>query len=184
MMSSSRRRSRVNCAMRTSIVSPWKLSSLPLKGLRRLHRRQVEQVPYETLSIHAGETWGIDPVDAVTRIDHPGRGGYCYHLNSSPVPTSKIRSSSFSKRAKTRRATGISLTTPLAGSSAWAGRNLQRRPRLRQQAPMALHLTRVELRPSRDGRPTPQRNGHHHAYRRLRHRRRTGHHVANPRRGR
>ena len=53
------------------------------EGLRRLHRRHVEEVPYETLWIHAGETWGIDPTDAVTRIAHHGRGGYCYHLNGA-----------------------------------------------------------------------------------------------------
>ena len=53
------------------------------EALRRLHRRHVERVPYETLWIHAGETWGIDPADAVTRIAREGRGGYCYHLNGA-----------------------------------------------------------------------------------------------------
>lgn len=53
------------------------------EGLRRLHRRHVEEVPYETLWIHAGEAWGIDPGDAVTRIARQGRGGYCYHLNGA-----------------------------------------------------------------------------------------------------
>ena len=53
------------------------------EALRRLHRRHVEQVPYETLWIHAGETWGIDPADAITRIARDGRGGYCYHLNGA-----------------------------------------------------------------------------------------------------
>src|SRR3954463_7693768 len=52
-------------------------------ALRRLHRRQVERVPYETLWIHAGERWGIDPVEAMTRIALHGRGGYCYHLNGA-----------------------------------------------------------------------------------------------------
>jgi N-hydroxyarylamine O-acetyltransferase len=52
-------------------------------ALRRLHRRQVERVPYETMWIHAGERWGIDPVDALTRIALHGRGGYCYHLNGA-----------------------------------------------------------------------------------------------------
>lgn len=53
------------------------------EALRRLHRRQVERVPYETLWIHAGERWGIDPVEAMTRIALHGRGGYCYHLNGA-----------------------------------------------------------------------------------------------------
>jgi arylamine N-acetyltransferase len=43
----------------------------------------VERVPYETLWIHAGETWGIDPLDSVARIALHGRGGYCYHLNGA-----------------------------------------------------------------------------------------------------
>lgn len=52
-------------------------------ALQRLHRRQVERVPYETMWIHAGEPWGIDPVDAATRVAHEGRGGYCFHLNGA-----------------------------------------------------------------------------------------------------
>lgn len=52
-------------------------------ALRRLHRRQVERVPYETIWIHGGETWGIDPADAIVRIALQGRGGYCYHLNGA-----------------------------------------------------------------------------------------------------
>ena len=38
---------------------------------------------YETMWLHAGEAWGIDPVDSVTRIAQQGRGGYCYHLNGA-----------------------------------------------------------------------------------------------------
>lgn len=53
------------------------------EALRRLHRRQVERVPYETMWIHAGERWGIDPTDAMVRIALQGRGGYCYHLNGA-----------------------------------------------------------------------------------------------------
>jgi len=53
------------------------------EALRRLHRRQVERVPYETMWISAGERWGIDPADAMTRIALHGRGGYCYHLNGA-----------------------------------------------------------------------------------------------------
>jgi arylamine N-acetyltransferase len=54
-----------------------------VEALQRLHRRQVERVPYETMWLHAGEGWGIDPVDSVTRIAQQGRGGYCYHLNGA-----------------------------------------------------------------------------------------------------
>jgi arylamine N-acetyltransferase len=54
-----------------------------LDALQRLHRRQVERVPYETMWIHMGERWGIDPVDSVTRIALHGRGGYCFHLNGA-----------------------------------------------------------------------------------------------------
>ncbi|HEY5012135.1 MAG TPA: arylamine N-acetyltransferase [Acidimicrobiia bacterium] len=54
-----------------------------VEALQRLHRRQVERVPYETMWIHAGEPWGIDPLDAVVRIALHGRGGYCYHLNGA-----------------------------------------------------------------------------------------------------
>lgn len=52
-------------------------------GLQRLARRQVERVPYETLWIHAGEAWGIDPHESAARIARQGRGGYCYHLNGA-----------------------------------------------------------------------------------------------------
>jgi arylamine N-acetyltransferase len=53
------------------------------EALREIHRRQVERVPYETLWIHAGEAWDIDPLDSVARIALDGRGGYCYHLNGA-----------------------------------------------------------------------------------------------------
>jgi N-hydroxyarylamine O-acetyltransferase len=52
-------------------------------ALLRLHRAQVERVPYETLWIHGGEAWDIDPLAAAERIAHHGRGGYCYHLNGA-----------------------------------------------------------------------------------------------------
>jgi arylamine N-acetyltransferase len=54
-----------------------------VEGLRQLHRRQVERVPYETMWIHAGEGWGIDPTDSMTRVAYHRRGGYCYHLNGA-----------------------------------------------------------------------------------------------------
>lgn len=52
-------------------------------GLRRIHRAQVERVPYETVWIHAGERWGIEPIDSLRRIAQDGRGGYCYQLNGA-----------------------------------------------------------------------------------------------------
>lgn len=52
-------------------------------ALQRLHRRHVERVPYETMWIHTGEAWGIDPSDSVERIARQGRGGYCFHLNGA-----------------------------------------------------------------------------------------------------
>ena len=54
-----------------------------LEALQQLHRRHVERVPYETMWIHAGQVWGIDPLDSVARIARHGRGGYCYHLNGA-----------------------------------------------------------------------------------------------------
>jgi N-hydroxyarylamine O-acetyltransferase len=53
------------------------------EALRLLVQRQVERVPYETMWIHAGEGWGIDPVESALRIACDGRGGYCYHLNGA-----------------------------------------------------------------------------------------------------
>ncbi len=49
----------------------------------RLHRRHAERVPCETLWIHGGERWGIDPAEAAKRISMQGRGGYCYHVNGA-----------------------------------------------------------------------------------------------------
>lgn len=54
-----------------------------LNGLRQLHRRHAERVPYETLWIHGGERWDIDPHRAAARIALDRRGGYCYHLNGA-----------------------------------------------------------------------------------------------------
>ena len=42
-------------------------------ALQLLTRRHVERVPYETLWIHAGETWTIDPHEAAARIAPPFR---------------------------------------------------------------------------------------------------------------
>ncbi|MCU1456280.1 MAG: hypothetical protein JWL73_372 [Actinomycetia bacterium] len=54
-----------------------------VEALQRLHRRHAERVPYETMWLHAGERWSIDPVESVARIALQGRGGYCYHLNGA-----------------------------------------------------------------------------------------------------
>jgi arylamine N-acetyltransferase len=54
-----------------------------IEALREIHRRQVESIPYETLWIHSGELWGVDPRESVRRIARDGRGGYCYHLNGA-----------------------------------------------------------------------------------------------------
>ena len=54
-----------------------------VEALQRLHRRQVERVPYETIWIHAGETWTVDPRASVRRVATQGRGGYCFHLNGA-----------------------------------------------------------------------------------------------------
>jgi hypothetical protein len=54
-----------------------------VKALTRLHARHVERVACETLSIHAGETWDIDPLGAAERVALRGRGGYCFHLNGA-----------------------------------------------------------------------------------------------------
>jgi arylamine N-acetyltransferase len=43
----------------------------------------VERVPYETVWIHSGDQWGIDPVDSATRVALHRRGGYCFQLNGA-----------------------------------------------------------------------------------------------------
>jgi N-hydroxyarylamine O-acetyltransferase len=54
-----------------------------VEALCRLHRAHAERVPYETLWIHMGERWGVDPVESMARIAHRRRGGYCFHLNGA-----------------------------------------------------------------------------------------------------
>jgi arylamine N-acetyltransferase len=54
-----------------------------VEALREIHRRQVECIPYETLWIHSGELWDVDPYESARRIALDGRGGYCYHLNGA-----------------------------------------------------------------------------------------------------
>jgi arylamine N-acetyltransferase len=52
-------------------------------ALQRIHRAQVETVPYETAWIHQGQRWSIDPREAMRRVAHDQRGGYCFHLNGA-----------------------------------------------------------------------------------------------------
>jgi N-hydroxyarylamine O-acetyltransferase len=52
-------------------------------ALRRLHRAQVEQVPYETLWIHMGDLWSVDLNESFQRVARRQRGGYCYHVNGA-----------------------------------------------------------------------------------------------------
>jgi arylamine N-acetyltransferase len=54
-----------------------------VEALFRLHRAQVELIPYETTWLHLGEPWSVDPMASVQRIAHGGRGGYCFHVNGA-----------------------------------------------------------------------------------------------------
>lgn len=75
----------IDAELRTAYLRRLGLEAQPpsAEALQRLHRRQVERIPYETMWLHADEPWGIDPVDSVGRIALQGRGGYCYHLNGA-----------------------------------------------------------------------------------------------------
>jgi arylamine N-acetyltransferase len=53
------------------------------EALARLHRAQVERVPYETVWIHMGQRWGVDVDASVERVARRRRGGYCFHLNGA-----------------------------------------------------------------------------------------------------
>ena len=66
-----------------------------LDALQRLHRAQVERVPYETMWIHAGESWGIDPRD-VDGSASPSK------VAAATASTSTARSASCSRRWATR----------------------------------------------------------------------------------
>jgi arylamine N-acetyltransferase len=52
-------------------------------ALFRLHRAHTERVPYETLWIHLGDRWDVDPVSSAVRVARQRRGGYCFHLNGA-----------------------------------------------------------------------------------------------------
>ena len=75
----------IDSELRTAYLDRLGLDAEPpsVEALQRLHRRQVERIPYETMWLHAGEAWGIDPVDSTRRIVLQARGGYCYHLNGA-----------------------------------------------------------------------------------------------------
>lgn len=46
-----------------------------------LMRQQLMQIPFENLSILAGETISLQPEDIVNKLITRQRGGYCYELN-------------------------------------------------------------------------------------------------------
>jgi N-hydroxyarylamine O-acetyltransferase len=50
-------------------------------ALRELHRRHVEAVPFENLSIHLGEPIELTENALVDKILGRNRGGFCYELN-------------------------------------------------------------------------------------------------------
>lgn len=52
-----------------------------LAMLRVLHRRHLEHVPFENLSVHLGEPIVLDDVELVAKIVDRHRGGFCYELN-------------------------------------------------------------------------------------------------------
>ena len=54
-----------------------------IDALRRLHRAQVERVPYETLWLHLGEALPAEEGAAVARVAGSTFGGYCFHLNGA-----------------------------------------------------------------------------------------------------
>jgi N-hydroxyarylamine O-acetyltransferase len=54
-----------------------------VEALCRLHRAQVENVPYETVWLHLGEKRTVDASESLARVAHQGRGGYCFHLNGA-----------------------------------------------------------------------------------------------------
>jgi arylamine N-acetyltransferase len=77
------------------------------EALTEIHRRQVERIPYETLWIHSGELWDVDPHDAVRRIALDGRGGYCYHLNGALAEVLHALGYAVERHVGSVRATGM-----------------------------------------------------------------------------
>jgi N-hydroxyarylamine O-acetyltransferase len=52
-------------------------------ALRELHRRHVEAVPFENLSIALGDPVALDEDSLVDKIVRRRRGGFCYELNGA-----------------------------------------------------------------------------------------------------
>lgn len=52
-----------------------------LDALRDLHRRHLETVPFENLSIHLDEPLSLDEAALVDKVVDRRRGGFCYELN-------------------------------------------------------------------------------------------------------
>ena len=51
--------------------------------LRTLHRRHVDVVPFENLSIHLGESITHEPDALIDKVTQRRRGGFCYELNGA-----------------------------------------------------------------------------------------------------
>lgn len=54
-----------------------------LDTLFLLHRRHLERVPYENLSIMLGTPPSVDAAASLQRIAEVGRAGYCFHQNGA-----------------------------------------------------------------------------------------------------
>jgi N-hydroxyarylamine O-acetyltransferase len=77
--------STMSAAVRDSYLTRLGLDPEPpsADALFALHRAHVERVAYETLWIHLGDRWNVDPGESTLRIATRGRGGYCFHLNGA-----------------------------------------------------------------------------------------------------
>jgi arylamine N-acetyltransferase len=75
----------IDTSVRSAYLRRLGLEAEPpsVDALQRLHRRHVERVAYETMWIHAGDLWDIDPRASAARIALDARGGYCFHLNGA-----------------------------------------------------------------------------------------------------
>jgi N-hydroxyarylamine O-acetyltransferase len=75
----------VNDDDKAAYLKRLKLDAEPpsVDALFRLHRAQVENVPYETVWLQLGQQWTINPQDSVDRVAHQGRGGYCFQVNGA-----------------------------------------------------------------------------------------------------
>jgi arylamine N-acetyltransferase len=54
-----------------------------LDTLVTIHRRHLEQVPYENLGIMLGRPPSVDPHECLERVARVGRAGYCFHQNGA-----------------------------------------------------------------------------------------------------